>query len=410
MWTRLTAKNFMALQDVEIPLLPMTVFVGKSGCGKSSALLAAWTLARLLSPEVVDRAIPANPDINGEFYLDGPWATRRTARGGCAFELSARAESAELKIFSGVGRVYQGAPSAPARLEVNRIGVEPHSADAIGEAPAEDINKMMERGSERATSRRLSGAETLRRVDRAFTRVTYHRFNFDSMAQASIPDFSAPGLAVDGANLGAHLSLLAGERPELFAELSERLRAVIPRARRMRVVRERVRRKVSTRMVEGDRARDVELDREDWGFRVEVEMVGEGYIAADLLSEGTVMTLGVLVAALGSAEPQLLLLDDVDRALHPSAHAALIDRIRAIQQDHPGLQVVATSRSPYVVNAFSPDEIVVFARDQGGEGQVHARRLSAHPLWPAWSESLLPGEFWSGQGERWIEELTEGQA
>ena len=402
----------MALQDVEIPLAPMTVFVGKSGCGKSSALLAAWTLARLLSPEVLRRALPENRESKGELHFGGPWATRRTARAGRAFELTAQASGVGLTVSSGAGKVYHADRAIQAQIKL-----QPHGLDARDLIPVfveeHELDPSWEQGPTFANDAELNrhtAGQIVKDVGSTFTRVTYHRFNSDSMSTVSIPDFTAPGLAVDGANLAAHLSLLAGERPELFVELGERLRAVIPRARRLRVVRERVRRKVSTRMVEGDRARDVELDREDWGFRVEVEMEGEGYIAADLLSEGTVMTLGVLVAALGSTEPQLLLLDDVDRALHPSAHAALIERLRKVQQDRPGLQIACTSHSPYVVNAFSADEIVVFGRDKGGLGQVHARRLSEHPLWAAWSDTLLPGEFWSGQGERWIEELTEGQS
>ena len=67
----------------------------------------------------------------------------------------------------------------------------------------------------------------------------------------------------------------------------------------------------------------------------------------------------VLSAVLGPESPQLVLLDDIDKALHPQAQKELVRVIRAILAQFPELQIVATSHSPYLVDEFAADEVWV---------------------------------------------------
>ena len=77
------------------------------------------------------------------------------------------------------------------------------------------------------------------------------------------------------------------------------LRRVVPRARRL--LPERAEQQKSL------------------GHIFALEMEGGAKIPADLLSEGTLLTIGLLTVLHGRPAPRLILLDDFDRALHPTA-------------------------------------------------------------------------------------------
>ena len=99
--------------------------------------------------------------------------------------------------------------------------------------------------------------------------------------------------------------------------------------------------------------------------------------------------------------PQYLFLtaDDIDRGLHPYAQEKFIAQLRAVQAAVGDVQIVATTHSPYLVDAFEPEEVVVLARDK--DRVVHARRLSDHPNKTP-LEVLRTGEFWGAEGEAWV--------
>ena len=88
-------------------------------------------------------------------------------------------------------------------------------------------------------------------------------------------------------------------------------------------------------------------------------------LPAHAASEGTLIVLGVLAALYGPAAPRLLLLDDIERALHPKAQQDLIKMLYAAQATATEAQIIATSHSPYLVDALKPDEVVVLGRTMG---------------------------------------------
>lgn len=398
MWSSIRLKNFMALGDVEVPLGPFNVLVGKSGTGKSSVLRGAELLARVVSPEELGRD-PGSLTLSLGGVFAGRWAPRRLARGPGPIELEASVREGTLTVWvegssDGVG-VHVPVKGGLRSTLVGTSGPLPWQRDLpLREMPWIDDDTPPYAGL----------AEMLARVHADFTSVAYHHLEVSRMEAASTLDDERGRLSTSGDNLAAQLSLVAAEAPETFAALPEALREIIPNAGKLRVMRERVRRKVKSRIIEGARARDLEVDEETWGWRVELEMKGEGYIPADLLSEGTLLTLGVLTAVLSPNAPRLLLLDDVDRGLHPAAHAGLIGMLNKLQETLAArgreLQIVCTSHSHYVVDACQPEEVLVFGR--GEDREVRCRRLSDHPDWDRWRAMMQPGEFWTYVAEGWV--------
>jgi predicted ATPase len=139
------------------------------------------------------------------------------------------------------------------------------------------------------------------------------------------------------------------------------------------------------------------------GHRFALDMGPGRLVEADLLSEGTVLALGLLTALRRAESPRLVLMDDIDRALHSTAQVELVRCLRAIQKSRPELQIVCTSHSPDLLDQVSLEEVRVMALDK--EGYARCGALSKHPESAQWRKMLRTGEFWASVGEDWILEV-----
>jgi predicted ATPase len=141
--------------------------------------------------------------------------------------------------------------------------------------------------------------------------------------------------------------------------------------------------------------------REVVANRIEVEIANAGWVGADHLSEGTLIALG-LVTALRTQRPRVLLLDDLDRALHPRAQRDLVAVLKAAldRAENGELQIIATTHSPFIVDAVAAEDVRVLSL--GPEGHARCKKLTNHPDWQKWRDQLKAGEFWSFVGEGWL--------
>jgi len=108
------------------------------------------------------------------------------------------------------------------------------------------------------------------------------------------------------------------------------------------------------------------------------------------MSEGTLLSLAICVAA-RSEGPTLLLIDDLDRALHPVAQRQLVKLLRKTVEAR-GMQVLCTTHSPYILGEFAYDEVRVL-REVDGESRCVA--LDQGPEASRWMKELDAGEYWS---------------
>jgi predicted ATPase len=134
-----------------------------------------------------------------------------------------------------------------------------------------------------------------------------------------------------------------------------------------------------------------------WPF-VEFQQIGK--IPADRLSEGTLFALAIVAVLTQPDPPQILLIDDLDKGLHPAAFSELVRVLRAAQVANPSLQIVATTHSPYLLGCCEAEEVRVFARKE--DGSAACSKLTDPPDFEHWKDSLDPGEFWASVGEEWV--------
>ncbi|HSN98762.1 MAG TPA: AAA family ATPase, partial [Candidatus Nanopelagicales bacterium] len=141
------------------------------------------------------------------------------------------------------------------------------------------------------------------------------------------------------------------------------------------------------------------------GHQVVLDFKGAPDVLAPLASEGTLLTIGLLTSLHAEPQPRLLLLDDVDQALHPRAQGELVAQLRRVLDERPELQIIATSHSPYLLDYLSPQEVLLTATKP--DGSTACARLSEHPDLERWSDIAKTGELWSFVGEDWVIKRAE---
>jgi predicted ATPase len=192
------------------------------------------------------------------------------------------------------------------------------------------------------------------------------------------PASPAPRIASDGAGLATLLAYFAGAERDTLESIEAELREILGITGRIRMFPDEV---------EVEEHENIRIDeqlvprvtrRTLAAHRFELEIDDLGSIPGDLLSEGTLITLGVLAFLHQTSRPNLILFDDIDQGLHPDAQAKLIAALRKLLLQHSELQILCTSHSPYLLDHFEPEEIQVMSLHCG---QVAAARLDRHEDW-----------------------------
>lgn len=143
-----------------------------------------------------------------------------------------------------------------------------------------------------------------------------------------------------------------------------------------------------------------ENDRDAYGLKFQMSSGGD--IPASQVSEGTLFAMSVLAATELASRPVLLIIDDLDRALHPTAQRELVQVVRDVVKLGQ-IEVLCTTHSPYVLSEFQFDEVRVL-REVDGVSECKA--LSDGPDAAKWMRELDAGEYWSFIEKRMFEKKS----
>jgi predicted ATPase len=130
---------------------------------------------------------------------------------------------------------------------------------------------------------------------------------------------------------------------------------------------------------------------------------GDNLQAAEI-SEGTILVLGMLAILHADPRPSVLLIDDMDRGLHPRAQQEWVQLLRRLLEKHADLQILATTHSPYLLDNMCFEEVRMTLLH---EGQTLCASLTAHEKYEKWKDEMAPGEMWSLFGEQWLASKKE---
>jgi predicted ATPase len=386
-------RNFKAYRSLDLELEPFTVLVGPNASGKTTLLEGLDLLS------VVSTAMFAGDKA----FWPGPLVQSYGIKSPVELGVSGR--------WSGT----EGSASAVSNTEPHRSGDKPYLAfrlsGAWGGKPfwVGDWGVARGEGPPRVS---IFDEEVARPsiggLHAGLSATSILRFHPDALSAPSYSEDAVPELFSDGSGLASVLAYLKLSQDELFSEIELALKQVVPAVRRIRIERATVEHTAIRTIALDDQRHEVPERRTLWGNQVVFDMRGAKGVASDAAGEGTLMVLGLLTALMGPAKPRLVLLDDIELSLHPAAQARLIEALRAIQKRDPGLQIVATSHSPFILNYLDPKEVrMTFLAENGF---ARCEKLTSHPEFEKWKGLMAPGEFWSTVGEEWIGKLGEATA
>lgn len=385
MLTRASFENFKALKRVDVELSRFTLLVGKNSAGKTSVLQGIHHASQLgVRQEGED---PLSIGIS-------------TSRPGAIF--SGSRDPRRLVTLPGHGPMRIALTDEQARTLSVQVDLPEEQQRAfcqftVALSDDQPFSFTMP-GDDTLRSNALLNQPSVRR----FSSVALLRLDADVITQPSVADSEQPELEQTGEGLASVLNYFAGADPAILEALTEDLARVIPQVRGIRTFPAQMTRRRQERIVIGDQAVNRSFDEQVWGHRFSLDMGQGRLIPADLLSEGTVLTLALLAALRHPLCPRLVLADDIDKSLHPGAQAELVRCIRGILDARPELQIVCTTHSPYLLDHVEQEEVLVMALD--AEGHAVCRSLSDHPESQRWREMLRTGEFWASVGEDWLHE------
>ena len=384
MLDRVSFKNFKSLQDVTIDLSPLTVLVGPNGSGKSSVLAGIHLLSQLGAAPVKD------PRLNRvSAIFDRQQNPYRIARRG--------ASQLQLALREADGDALTLTIALPVKFTEIEFHVE--LAGPRGSIQTSLIGPgsvQLKIDSDRVLDHP--------RVQH-FASAVYLHLEATVLTRTSTIDEELPRMEADGKGLASTLAWLGGAKPDTLAAIASDLAEVVPGVKRILVHRERIVDRVMEKVDIDGQPIWRPVDRPRIGDRFSIEFTNGSEVPADLLSEGTVLALGLLTKLREPQRPRLFLLDDIDRGLHIEAQARLVATLRSLMQREPDLQIVCSTHSTYLLNLFQPSEVRVLALD--ADRATHARPLTAHPEFDTWKYGTQTGELWAALGSAWV--TTRGE-
>jgi predicted ATPase len=123
-------------------------------------------------------------------------------------------------------------------------------------------------------------------------------------------------------------------------------------------------------------------------------------IPASRFSDGTLAFLRLIALLYEPSAPMILAIEEPEVGLHPDAIRIFAD---AVKEGSIGKQILITTHSPELVDAFSDDPEAIVVCEKDPEQGTQFRRLSSKEL-KAWLELYTLGELWTrGEigGNRW---------
>lgn len=182
----------------------------------------------------------------------------------------------------------------------------------------------------------------------------------------------------EGQGLAAMIADMKLKDDPRLDRINDRLRAIVPNVQRVRTTRDPARNSFSL-----------------------VFDTSTGEVPARFMSEGTMQALGLLTGLAGvEGQRAFVVIDDLEKDLHPKAQRELVESILAMKLADQGVQLVGSSHSPYLLDCVPPESVRIMCL--GDDGYARIASLTDHPEYSRWKEVMAPGEFWSSVGEAWV--------
>ncbi|MES2705931.1 MAG: AAA family ATPase [Verrucomicrobiota bacterium] len=182
-------------------------------------------------------------------------------------------------------------------------------------------------------------------------------------------------VAEDGTGTTAVLEMLkSGDRDDLFDRIEEQFRLYVPEVEKLSL------------KTSGEGTKQIQVREKALPIP----------LPATELSEGTRIILAILTIIHQEKPPSMILLEDIDRGLHPRLFEYLAPLLRDIAIKHD-INIVATTHNPYLVDAMQDHKeavIIVEKKDGASTLSTLASRLEGLDYDKVDPDDLPLGQLW----------------
>jgi len=349
---RVVLQNYKNIARCSVKLHPLNFLIGQNGAGKSNFLDALEFTSESLR-STVDKALHDRGGVNEvrrrstghptHFGIRLDWTLPSGDYGSYEFRIGAKPQGAfEIQHEKCIAH-----PAGPLKLEEKRAFYEIHS----GKLQDSSITMPPAIPKDQLFLHAMSGQPEFRPLYVALLNMGFYSFNPDVIRDHQSPEFGRI-LASDGRNLASVLKRMKNEPG--MADLIKKLGRIVPG---ITGVSDKAVGKKETlafqQLVAGS--------KNSWGFE------------AENMSDGTLRTLGVLVALFqppvsDGQEVRLVGIEEPETALHPGAAAVLRS---ALFEASARTQVIVTSHSPDLLDdKMVTHESLISVTSQNGETKI----------------------------------------
>ena len=353
---KLTIKGFKSIRSLEnFELKGINVLIGANGCGKSNFVSFFYLLREMVECRLA-QAVNLAGGADTHLYL-GPKVTERIEAdmefGVNGYQFTLQPTTDNRLIFIDERIKYDETPGFT--RDVNR---------SIGQGHSE--SKLKEQIDNNTRNKAIS--EHI--YDSVSSWTVYHVH--DTSDKAAIRRTCSVGdnerLRPDAGNLAAFLMNMKDSHGGSYKLIVEAIRLVAPFFKDFRF---------RPKKLKGDEIVQLEWDQQgsDYPFH------------PSQLSDGTIRFVALATSLLQPKPPATILIDEPELGLHPYALDVLGSLILQAEQR---TQVIVSTQSAPLLNAFSPDQIVVIDRI---DGESTFKRLDEESL-DSWLSDFTLGELW----------------
>ncbi len=402
MLRRVQISNFKCLRNIDVPLSPLTVLIGKNDTGKTSFLEAIQALGGLVSNGGSQRENlsalngVATHGTNSEisWTVDIGATTRNKLSSDATYSLTMLAEKNHLPVL----RAESCEVGQTAQLSISGAASKMRFQARDGDYKASDSGK---RNRPQISQMRSYPKMTqLLAVASALSSTVLYRFNPRRLALASAiaeDAESVPDLDYDGYGLPGVLDYLLGVAREDFLKIEEELREVVPFIKNLNLR--------STRLNGADGIDNIQHGS---GKAISFSLASSGEeIGGSLASDGVLLFLAYLTLLHAPDAPSTVLLEEPENGVHPRRLEAVVRFLRRLTEESRGerqAQVIMATHSPYLLDYVPAESVLVFGRQSNGDTII--RPLSKIPkVQERIAAGLSVGEMWFNVGEDELLEL-----
>lgn len=362
---KLSLQGYKSVQKIDLELKPLNILIGPNGAGKSNLIHFFQLLDSLVQERLelfVGNAGGAERLLHfGSKTTDAIHAVLEIDQLGYKLELKPNANNTLIFQEEAVWVPGKLAPGQIPTLELS-IG-KPGRWVSLGAGQPESKFESMHSPLAPLHNEVTKIQQTL------FWSRPYHFHDTSKEAKLRKPGYiyNNEWLKPDASNLAAFLYKLSTEHPKHHQMILKTIQRVAP------FIQELV-----YRVILG------QTDQILFEWR---EKSSQDLFDINYLSDGTIRFICLATLLLQPEPPVLILIDEPELGLHPSAIYLLAEMLK---QAAKRTQVIVATQSPALLNQAEPEDIVVVENQQG---QSKLKRLNTAEL-KDWLEDYTLGELW----------------